>query len=63
MTGAALLDPETVPDDVRPLVVELVGTYAIRIDWSDGHGTGIYPYRYLREICPCDRCAADRPTG
>jgi DUF971 family protein len=31
---------------------ELVGNYAIRIDWSDQHGTGIYSFEYLREISP-----------
>jgi ATP-binding protein involved in chromosome partitioning len=55
MTGRRLLDPATVPDDVTPLKVSLVGAYAIRIDWSDGHSTGIYTYEYLWEICPCGR--------
>ncbi len=32
-----------------------VGRYAIRIDWSDGHTTGIYPFRRLRELCSCER--------
>lgn len=27
---------------------ELVGNYAIRLDWSDGHSTGIYPFLELR---------------
>jgi DUF971 family protein len=27
---------------------ELVGNYAIRLDWSDGHSTGIYPFIELR---------------
>ncbi len=31
---------------------EMVGNYAIRIDWSDRHDTGIYSFQYLREICP-----------
>jgi DUF971 family protein len=31
---------------------ELVGNYAIRIDWSDNHGSGIYSFSYLREITP-----------
>jgi DUF971 family protein len=31
---------------------ELVGNYAIRIDWSDQHGTGIYSFDYLKEISP-----------
>lgn len=29
---------------------ELVGNYAIKIDWSDGHGSGIYSFEYLRSI-------------
>jgi len=28
----------------------LVGNYAMRIDWSDGHGAGIYTFKYLREL-------------
>lgn len=31
---------------------ELVGNYALRIEWSDKHDTGIYSFQYLREICP-----------
>jgi prepilin-type processing-associated H-X9-DG protein len=31
---------------------ELVGGYAIRIDWSDQHNSGIYSFAYLREISP-----------
>lgn len=40
-------------DHSRPLAVtgaELVGSYAIRLDWSDGHGSGIYSFAYLREL-------------
>jgi DUF971 family protein len=29
--------------------------------WGDGHETGIYSYRYLRELCPCATCSA--PDG
>jgi DUF971 family protein len=31
---------------------ELVGNYALRIEWSDKHASGIYSFQYLREICP-----------
>ena len=31
---------------------KLVGNYALQIDWSDEHGSGIYSFEYLREICP-----------
>jgi len=36
-----------------------VGNYAIQIQFSDGHATGIYSYEHLREICPCEACAHD----
>jgi DUF971 family protein len=35
---------------------EVVGNYAIRIQWFDGHGTGLYSYKYLRLICQCPTC-------
>jgi ATP-binding protein involved in chromosome partitioning len=57
LTNRPLLDPETVPRDVAPQAIELVGAYGIRIRWSDGHGTGIYTFRMLRERCPCGGCA------
>lgn len=44
LTGQPLLDPGSVPADVRPLAVGLVGAYGIRIHWSDGHATGIYTF-------------------
>lgn len=31
---------------------ELVGNYAIKIVFSDGHQTGIFSWEYLREIAP-----------
>ena len=34
-----------------------VGQYAIQIDFSDGHATGIYSFEYLRSVCPCEDCA------
>lgn len=41
---------------LKMLSVEPVGNYAIRINWSDGHSTGIYSYEHLRNICPCPEC-------
>jgi DUF971 family protein len=38
---------------------QVVGNYAIRIDFTDGHTTGIYSYDYLRTICPCAACARE----
>jgi ATP-binding protein involved in chromosome partitioning len=63
MTGRALLDPASVPAGVTADRIDLVGTYAIRIAWSDGHSTGMYPYDYLLALCPCDACRGDRAAG
>jgi len=49
-TGEDRLDPGAVPEDVRPLAIESVGRYALQIRWSDGHETGIYPFRRLRAL-------------
>ncbi len=55
MTGRPLLDPAAVPPDVHPVSLALVGTYGIRIRWSDGHGTGIYTFERLRATRPGNR--------
>ena len=36
-----------------------VGNYAIQMEFTDGHSTGIYSFDYLRTICPCDACARE----
>ena len=61
MTGRPLLNPATVPQDVRAERIALVGSYALKIGWSDGHDTGIYTYEWLLAHCPCERCRAATP--
>lgn len=36
-----------------------VGSYAVQIEFTDGHATGIFSFDHLREICPCDACARE----
>ncbi len=60
MSGRPILEPESVPMDVSPRQIELVGGYAIRVRWSDGHGTGMQTFEWLRAHCPCSDCAAAR---
>lgn len=36
-----------------------VGNYALQIEFSDGHATGIYSFEHLREICPCATCGRE----
>ena len=38
-----------------------VGNYALRITWGDGHSTGIYSFRYLRQLCCCVACVPADP--
>jgi len=49
-TGRKLLDPATIPDDIRPEQIAPVGNYAIQITWSDGHSTGLYTWQTLRDL-------------
>jgi ATP-binding protein involved in chromosome partitioning len=49
-SGEQQLDPASVPADVKPLRIERVGRYAIQIEWSDGHASGIYPFERLRRL-------------
>ena len=55
-TGERKLDPADVPETITSSRAELVGQYAITFGFSDGHGTGIYSFGYLRELCPCKEC-------
>jgi ATP-binding protein involved in chromosome partitioning len=60
VSGRPLLDPATVPEDVKPVRLALVGAYGIRVTWSDGHATGIFTFERLRASCPCPRCRGER---
>jgi len=31
--------------------IEVVGNYAVRLQFDDAHNTGIYSWEYLRELC------------
>lgn len=50
MSGRPLLDPTRIRRDVAPRTITSVGTYAVIIQWSDGHNTGIYAYSHLRKL-------------
>jgi DUF971 family protein len=50
LTGIRTLDVECIPADIAPARVELCGNYALKIDWNDGHSTGLYTWQRLAEI-------------
>lgn len=39
--------------------IEQVGNYALSFTWGDGHGTGIYSFKYLRTLCQCEACGPE----
>src|SRR5262245_63511653 len=55
-TGVRTLDVSRIPEDIDIEAIEPVGNYAIRINWSDGHNTGIYTWEHLARLCPCEKC-------
>ncbi|MEE8161623.1 MAG: DUF971 domain-containing protein [Acidobacteriota bacterium] len=55
-TGRPVLKSADVPEDVAPTSLQLVGRYALRVHWSDGHSHGIYTFEFLRDLCPCAEC-------
>jgi DUF971 family protein len=41
--------------------IQEVGNYALQLAWADGHGTGIYTFRFLRALCSCSECLQGQP--
>jgi DUF971 family protein len=50
LTGEKVLDPKKIPADIHVRGADYVGNYALRIVWSDGHDSGIFSFRYLRDL-------------
>lgn len=44
--------PGNYSGEIHVIHAQLVGNYALQIDWSDKHDTGIYSFQYLRDISP-----------
>ena len=55
-TREKILKDESVPQDIKPKKLETVGRYAVQIDWSDGHSSGIFTFEQLRSQCECELC-------
>lgn len=48
MTGKPLLDPTTVPDEVKALSIRSVGRYGLKIEFSSGCSMGIFSFDRLK---------------
>lgn len=49
-TGEKILKDEAVPEDLSFSHITVVGRYALNFHFSDGHDTGIFSYKYLRDL-------------
>ncbi|MCA8998531.1 MAG: DUF971 domain-containing protein [Planctomycetaceae bacterium] len=49
-TGERILDPTGVPRNIHPAAIEFAGNYALKIQWSDGHNTGLYSWDHLEKL-------------
>ena len=59
LTGAQILHPSQVGEDVRPQTIRQVGNYAFQVNWTDGHTSGIFTFDYLRQLAE----VPDAPSG
>lgn len=50
LTQQPLLDPASVPADIHAVSADTIGNYAITVEWSDGHNTGFFPYKRIKEL-------------
>src|SRR5437764_419880 len=51
ITGERILDVEGIDPGIAIDEMQLVGNYALKIRWSDGHDTGLYTWGHLRKLC------------
>lgn len=49
-SGKRVVGDAQVGAEVKPRGMHQVGRYAMQIDWSDGHSTGIYSWDYLLRL-------------
>ncbi len=50
ISGKQLLQKEKIRPDIQPKEIFPLGNYALAINWNDGHSSGIYPYKTIREL-------------
>lgn len=52
ITGKRMNDPTAVPAELTQTDLAMVGNYAVSMRFSDGHHTGIYTFKFLRDNDP-----------
>lgn len=63
LTGQKVEHAVPIPRDIRMRSCEYIGNYALRVQWSDGHNTGLYSFKNLRKLCACSSCLTTTTAG
>jgi len=64
-TGQRMVGVDDVPPEIEPVAAGFVGNYAQKIQWSDGHDTGLYSWDWLdrlRREWQAQAASPDRPN-
>jgi DUF971 family protein len=51
ITGERIVDLDGIDPEIAIRALSLVGNYALKITWSDGHDMGLYTWPHLRRLC------------
>jgi len=57
--GELVTRTELRPDETEMVDLELIGRYAVKPTWSNGHDTGLFTFRKLRELAEQDGLLRD----
>jgi len=49
-SGRRVVGEAQIKGELRPQGMNEVGRYAVQVQWSDGHSTGIYSWDYLLKL-------------
>jgi len=50
-TGERTILRSSIRPDICPVGVQVIGRYALQIQWNDQHSTGMYHFDRLYELC------------
>jgi DUF971 family protein len=51
ITGQRIVELDGIDPQIAITDMRLVGNYAVKFTWSDGHDTGLYTWPHLRQLC------------
>jgi DUF971 family protein len=63
LTGERIVDTEGIDPGIAIREMKLVGNYAVKLTWSDGHDTGLYTWEHLRQMCDAAAQSPDQWSG